>query len=169
MSGRQHVFTADQTACAALSFTAWRKWKFDTQRDHRPERKRRCGSLQHTVIRGENLSPQEKRRSRIPAPVAPPQVAVVAPRQTRISFVASGVNLTGPAWRIRQNERLAGLRVLANAALLRLIGSSAALYQFCRFDHQIIAEKILIDPRGKRAILVARRLGLCRLSARILD
>jgi len=31
------------------------------------------------------------------------------------------------------------------------------------------AEKILIDPRGKRAILVARRLGLCRLSARILD
>ena len=57
MSGRQHVFTADQTACAALSLIARRKWIFDTQGDHRPERKRRCGGLQHTVVIAENRSP----------------------------------------------------------------------------------------------------------------
>jgi hypothetical protein len=39
MAGRQHVRTADQTACAAFSYIAWGQWKFDKQKDHRPERK----------------------------------------------------------------------------------------------------------------------------------
>jgi hypothetical protein len=57
MAGRQHVLTADQTACAAVSFIAWGQWKFDKQPDHRPERKRRCGGSQHTVVIPENRCP----------------------------------------------------------------------------------------------------------------
>jgi hypothetical protein len=102
--------------------------------------------------------------------------SLVAPRQTGISFVASGIYLfSGGGRRLRQSDRPAGLPILTNAALRipLLLGGSAALFiyawHFCRFDRQILAQEILIDLRRKRTLLVARRFNLLWVGARIPD